>query len=86
MYLLMGVSLFLVIREGFAKRGVKVAVTIFFSQLIFNILWSIVFFGMQSIIGGFIVILVLLVLVFTTMVAFYPISKIASVLLLPYLL
>ena len=85
LFLLMGISLFLIWRRGFTERKVRVALGFFGSQLIFNILWSVLFFGLRSPLAGFIDIVVLWVAIMLTILYFSKISKIAAVLLLPYL-
>ena len=84
LYILMGVSLYLVLQNGLEKRAVRHAVAVFSAQLVVNALWSFAFFGMQSPLNGLITILVLLALVITTIVLFWRISKPAAVLLVPY--
>lgn len=86
LYLLMGISLFIIWKEDLKNKNVKNAFAIFIVQLIVNLLWSIVFFGMHSISGGLIVIIVLLVIIIITIVKFKKISFTASILLIPYLL
>ena len=86
LYTLMGISAFLVWRKGIRDRQVKVALGIFVAQLILNSLWSIVFFGLHSLLGGLIVILPLWVAILLSIVTFYRISKTAGVLLIPYIL
>lgn len=61
-------------------------VVIFFLQLVLNILWSVVFFGMHSPATAFFEILMLWFAIFYTIINFYRISKIASYLLIPYIL
>jgi len=85
LYILMGVSAFLVWKKGLGTGGVKLALGIFIVQLIFNTLWSIVFFGYQSIFGGFIVIVVLWILILLSIIFFLKISLVAGLLLIPYL-
>lgn len=85
LYILMGVSLFLVWREGLKKENVKFAVKLFAVQLIANILWSIVFFGLKSLAGGFVVIVALWCVILFTAYKFYDISKPAAYLFAPYL-
>ena len=48
LYLLMGIALFLVVKDGIRQRRVKVAVGAFVVQLFLNGLWSYVFFGLRS--------------------------------------
>ena len=44
LYILMGIALFLVWRQGWYRRDVRFGIGIFAVQLILNILWSMVFF------------------------------------------
>jgi len=86
LYILMGISLFLVWRQGLDRRDVQFAILIFAVQLILNTLWSVVFFGMQSIFGGFIIILILWIAILANIIAFYMISKPAGLILVPYII
>ncbi len=84
LYALMGFALALV-GSAWGARGRAVAVAVFIVQFIVNLAWSPVFFGMQQITGGLIVILIMDVLVAVTLVLFWRIRKLAGALLLPYL-
>jgi tryptophan-rich sensory protein len=53
-------------------------------QLAFNFAWPLIFFGLHSIAGAFIEIVILLLLILRTIVAFSAIDRIAGFLLLPY--
>jgi len=86
LYILMGIAAFLVWRKVLEKRQVRAALIIFLIQLILNALWSVVFFGLESPLYGFIVIVVLWVAILFTVLKFYRISLASSVLLWPYLL
>lgn len=86
LYVLMGIALFLVWIQGLERRDVKLAILIFAVQLVLNILWSVVFFGMHSIFGGLILILILWIAIFANIIAFYVISRPAGLLLIPYLI
>ena len=82
LFLLMGISLYLVWIKGFTKQAL-----IFFSiQLFLNILWSALFFGLKSPFLAFIEIIVLWAFILLTIIYFYRISKPAFYLLLPYIL
>jgi tryptophan-rich sensory protein len=81
----MGVSMFLVWRKGLHSPGVKSALAIFLFQLALNSLWSIVFFGSRSIVGGLAVIVLLWFAIAWTAKRFFGISKSAAALLIPYL-
>src|SRR3989339_378686 len=48
LYILMGIALYLIWKDGLKKPLVKESSNIFLIQLFFNALWSIVFFGLQS--------------------------------------
>jgi translocator protein len=86
LYILMGVAAFLVWRKGLENRQVRIALILFLIQLVLNALWSVVFFGLESPLYGFIVIVVLWVAILFTALKFYRISLASSVLLWPYLL
>ena len=86
LYILMGISLFLIWRKGLREKNIREAFIMFMVQLILNAGWSIVFFGTHSILGGFLVIAVMFMAILLTMVLFYSISPLASILLLPYLM
>jgi translocator protein len=85
LYILMGISLYLVLSQGWEKKPVKHGVVLFAAQLVANILWSFLFFGFHSPVAGLACILVLLALIVGTMVAFRRVSRTAALLLVPYL-
>ncbi|MBZ9570776.1 tryptophan-rich sensory protein [Methanobrevibacter sp. TMH8] len=86
LYILMSISLFLVLKENLSDKKVKFALAIFGIQLALNLLWSIVFFGFHSIIGGLGVILMLWIFILMNIFVFYKISKWAGILLVPYII
>jgi tryptophan-rich sensory protein len=86
LYVMMGISLYLVWIKGLEKKEVKKAFNLFLVHLVFNAFWSIIFFGFRSILGGLIEISILVVLVLIIINKFYKIDKVASYLLIPYLL
>jgi tryptophan-rich sensory protein len=85
LYVLMGVSVFLVWRGGLASDVARIAFALFWVQLALNALWSYVFFGMKSIGGGVITIVILWFLILATTVASFRVSILAGSLLTPYL-
>ena len=85
LYILMGISLYLVISHGWENKTVKTGVILFSLQLAANLVWSLLFFGMQSPIAGLADIFLLLVLIIATIVTFHRVSKPAAILLVPYL-
>ncbi len=86
LFLLMGISLYLVWENGFKSRENKMALNLFMIQLILNTFWSIIFFGLHSPIFAFIEIILLWIVILFTMLRFYRISKTASYLLIPYII
>ena len=80
LYLLMGISLYM------AWGNKKININWFWLQLGLNILWSIIFFGLQSPFLGFFVILLLWYTIFMTIKEFRKYNKPASYLLYPYII
>jgi tryptophan-rich sensory protein len=85
LYILMGISIFLVWQNGLAVNGVLLAFTLFWVQLVLNALWSIIFFGMKSKGGGVITIIVLWLLILATIITSFRVSGWAGALLIPYI-
>jgi len=83
LYLLMGVSFYLVWTSG---KEIGAAIIIFSIQLVLNILWSALFFGMKKPFIAFIEIILLWISILASIVLFIDISNTASYLLIPYLL
>ena len=84
LYGLMGLALVLVRREPRASRTDQ-AQAAFGLQLALNAAWSFVFFGRRSPRGGFVVIAALWVAIVGTITSFWRVSRVASILLVPYL-
>ena len=79
LYVLMGISLYMNINN-------KKNMVTFFIQLMLNYLWVFVFFGMQSWLGGFIVIILLDVMILYTILEFYKENKLSAYMMISYLL
>jgi len=86
LYVLMGISAYLVWAKGIKKKEVKTALKIFFLQLVLNTLWSILFFGLQSPLLALVEIVLLWLLILITIKKFASISNAAGLLLVPYIL
>ena len=84
LYILMGIAAGIVWSKGLYHKWVKTALYHFLIQLLFNGLWSIVFFGFQSPGFAFLVIIALLVLILLTYKWFKIVNKTAAYLLIPY--
>jgi benzodiazapine receptor len=65
---------------------VRIALAIFAAQLVLNVLWSVVFFGLHSLLGGLILIVILWVAILLSIITFFRVSKAAGALLIPYIL
>ena len=83
---MMGISAYLVWREGLADPGVRAAMGVFVLQLAFNVSWSAAFFGLRSPLAGLAVIIILWGLIALNIQRFRGISRTAGALLIPYLL
>jgi len=83
LYILMGISLYLVITAK--KKNKQAAYYIFAVQLVLNLFWSILFFGMEMPLLAFIEILLLWVSILATIILFSRISRPAAWINLPYL-
>ena len=85
LYGLMGIAFFLIWRKGIKKGEVKEALTIFGIHLIFNFLWSMIFFGLRMPLTAFLEILLLIILIIEVISQFRLINRWAGWLLIPYL-
>lgn len=86
LFALMGIAVFLIWEKGLSHKGVKFALGIFTVQLVLNIFWSIIFFGLHSPGGAFIEIIFLWLAILATIVSFVKISKLAAWLMIPYII
>ncbi len=82
LYVCMGTASYLVWVDGMHT----IALALYAVQLVLNGLWSPLFFGLRSPLAGLIDIILLWCAILLTVVAFFPISVWAGILLLPYLL
>lgn len=98
LYTLMGIALFLVWRTRGARtlnaskeetrvrgRARTIGLYMFGIQMVLNLLWSIIFFGMQSPIAALIDIILLDIFIALTIVYFYRVRVSAALLLTPYM-
>ena len=86
LYTLMGVASYLVFTSGQDSDEIKLALTVYALQLIFNFFWSILFFNFELYFFAFFWLLALLALIILTTVLFYKVSKPAAYLMFPYIL
>jgi benzodiazapine receptor len=86
LYLLMGISLYLVWRNGGEAKERRTALTVFFAQLILNALWSFIFFGLRNPGAAAVEIIVLWACILVTVILFWKLTRSAALLLVPYIL
>lgn len=85
LYVLMGISLWRLWESEQQPPVRRTALALFFLQLALNTMWTPVFFGMHSIMGGLVVIVLLLFALVYTMLSALRVDLIAGWLLAPYL-
>ena len=85
LYLLMGISLFLIWKRSVSKER-NLAIFVFFVQLALNFGWSFIFFYFNMIGFALIEIILLWVSIVIMLVLFYKIKPIAAYINIPYLL
>lgn len=84
LYILMGVSVYLVYESDAEEKYIGLAVYVL--QLIFNFLWLIIFFNIGNLLFAFVWLVFLWVLVLAMTISFYKVNKTAGLLQLPHLL
>lgn len=84
LYITMAIAAWLVWKRG-GFRGQRTALLLFLAQLLFNALWSPLFFGLQSPALALVNILLLWLALLGTTAAFWRARPIAGLLLVPYL-
>lgn len=86
LYALMGYSAYLVSKTPAESQKKKTALNVYWVQLAFNFLWSIIFFRFELLWLGFVDIVLLLISVILMTVLFYRINKTAGILNIPYVI
>ncbi len=85
LYITIFISFFLFIKDGFNSRKI-IPLILFITQIILNLLWTPVFFNLQNIKLGFVILFLLWITLILTAKEFYKISKPAGIILIPYLI
>ncbi|PIZ95964.1 MAG: TspO protein [Candidatus Magasanikbacteria bacterium CG_4_10_14_0_2_um_filter_33_14] len=87
LFLMMGIAVYLVWTKKtmFHQKKKKLALQIFVLQLLLNILWSAIFFGLLSPAWAFVEIMLLWLAISMTIIKFHKFSNWAAYLLVPYL-
>ena len=86
LYVLMGISSYLVLRSNGNNDQVGNALKVYGLQLVFNFFWSLIFFNAEAYLLSFIWLVIMWVLILVTIRRFYKISKPAGLLMIPLLL
>lgn len=84
LYTLMAISAYMILSSKSVRK--KDAMVIYFSQLLVNITWSILFFVFKAFLLSSLWLILLVLLVIVMIVKFYKIKPIAGYLQIPYLL
>ena len=84
LYIIMGISSYLVYEKD--KSEAKQPLAVYAIQLAMNFMWPIFFFLLNAYLFSFIWLIVLWSLAITMTVMFYRVSKLAGLLLIPYIL
>lgn len=86
LFFLIGVSLFMAWTKSKNEKTKREVAWVFGVNLILNIIWSILYFGMHNPLWAFIDILLLMISIASMIFISWKVSKISSWLLLPYLI
>ena len=84
LYLLMSISYYMISSNDINNNASQKI--IYWVQLVFNSLWTLIFFGIKNYLFAFIWLLILLVLIVVMIVKFYKLNKKAGLIQIPYLL
>lgn len=85
LFIMMGVALYLVWSTKMNNKA-RMSLKLFAAQLVLNVLWSVIFFGMGNFWLAFGEILVLWIFILITIVSFGKVNRVASWLMVPYIL
>ena len=84
LYVMIGFALALVV-SAWGAQGRGIAIVVFAAHFIGNLAWTAVFFGLQDMNTGLVVVIYVAVSLLAVMVLFARVRKIAALLLVPYL-
>ena len=84
LYVLMGIGAAIIWQSRHRTR--KRALRIYILQLLFNALWSVIFFTFQAYYLAFVWLILLWIMILNMIFAFYRINRLAGLMQIPYLL
>lgn len=85
LFILIGISFYLVWQRNFGNNK-KLLIGVFILNLLLNLIWSLLFFGLKNPFLAFIEIIILWLIILVNIIVFSKVSKLAGFLLIPYLL
>ncbi|MBE7020613.1 MAG: tryptophan-rich sensory protein [Ruminococcaceae bacterium] len=87
LYILMGIGSFLAYKEAKKRNADILSIAVPYGvQLILNLLWTPVFFGISAFLAGSVICVLLVFAIIWMILAFYRLSPVAAYLQIPYLL
>lgn len=86
LYLAIGIACYRVWRNSPTNPQVAPALRLFFEQLVVNLMWPFLFFGLRTPILALLAIIVLLIMNVRLLPRFWAIDRLAGILLVPYCL
>lgn len=86
LFFMMGISFFIILKDGKSKKYFRAACLSFGAQLFLNIYWSFLFFFAHETALAFFGLVSLLSMIIVNIYYFYQIKKTAAYLMLPYIL
>lgn len=84
LYILMAVAAFLVWKQAKTEES-RQGLILFIEQLVLNVAWSVIFFGLHQILLAFVTIIILWLTIIVTTIWFFRVNKPAGYLMLPYI-
>ena len=85
LFIMIGISFYIAWSKGFLTRK-WIPISIYALNLLLNLLWSLLFFGLKTPLISFIEIIALWIVIVVNIIIFYKISKVSGILMIPYLL
>lgn len=86
LYIMMGIASYFIIVSETSMSSKAMALIVYVIQLVMNFAWSIIFFNAGEYLISFIWLMVMWCIVILCAVRFYPISRVATCLFIPYIL
>lgn len=84
LYMLMGIAAWRIWRKSRPKL-ITTSLTVFYAQLVLNLIWSYLFFGMQRIDLALFEIVILLIVIIANTILFWRLDRQAGICFLPYI-